>query len=339
MRPQRPVRVGVMGCAEFALRRMLPAMADSPDIELAAVASRRPATAREVAARFGGSPVRDYERLLDFPDLDAVYIPLPNALHAEWVLRALDAGHHVLAEKPLTTRAGLTREAVRRAEGRGLALVENFLFVHHPQHARVRRLLQDEIGELRQMSAVFAIPPRPADDIRHRPDLGGGALLDVGVYPLRAAQHFLGTGLTVVGAALRQGPTGVDVEGSVLLRRADGVCAQLSFGMEHAYTSRYELWGSAGRITVNRAFTPPADQRPDVTVERDGAVRGIALPAADQCAAAVAAFAAAVRDPESCRAAAQRSADLARLTDDVRAAAAEDARHITAAVVPQGPGG
>ncbi|WP_171116770.1 MULTISPECIES: Gfo/Idh/MocA family oxidoreductase [Streptomyces] len=321
MTAQRPLRLGVMGCAEFALRRMLPAVADSPDIELAAVASRRPGTAREVAARFGGTPVDGYEQLLAVPDLDAVYVPLPNALHAEWVLRALDSGHHVLAEKPLTTRGDLTREAVRRAAERRLALVENFLFVHHPQHARVRALIGDEIGELRQMSAAFAIPPRPAGDIRHRPDLGGGALLDVGVYPLKAAQYFLGTGLHVAGAALRYGSTGVDVEGSVLLRRADGVCAQLSFGMDHAYTSRYELWGTRGRVTVNRAFTPPADHRPEVTVERDGRTRGVGLPAADQCAAAVAAFAAAVRDPATCHEAAAHSLDLARLTDEVRAAA------------------
>ncbi|MFD5648162.1 Gfo/Idh/MocA family protein [Streptomyces sp. NPDC127039] len=319
---QAPLRLGVLGCAEFALRRMLPALAQHPDIEVAAVASRRPETARATAARFGGIPVDGYERLLATVELDAVYVPLPNALHAPWVGRALDTGRHVLAEKPLTTSGRLTRAAVRRAEEKGLALVENFLFVHHPQHARVRELVGDDIGPLRGMSAEFAIPPRPAQDIRHRPDLGGGALLDVGVYPLRAAQYFLGTGLEVATATLRHGPAGVDVEGAVVLHRpADGVRAHLSFGMDHAYAARYTLRGAHGTVRVDRPFTPLADHRPQVTLERDATAHRVDLPAADQCAAAVTAFVTAVRTPASARAGAEYSVDLARLTDEVRAAA------------------
>ncbi|WP_344022118.1 Gfo/Idh/MocA family oxidoreductase [Streptomyces luteireticuli] len=324
----RPIRMGLLGSADIAVRRVLPAVARTPDIELVAVAGRNMATARRTADRFGGSPVEGYERLIASPDVDAVYLPLPNALHAPWTLRALEAGKHVLVEKPMTTREDLTADAVRSARRRGLVLRENLMFVHHGQHARVRELVEDgAIGELRQLSATFAFPARPAGDIRHRPELGGGALLDAGVYPLGAAQLFLGTGLEVAGAALRHGPTGVDVEGSALLRRADGVCAHLAFGMDHSYTARYELWGTRGRITVHRAFTPPADHRPEIALEQDGRTLAVEHPAQDQYAAAVAAFVAAVRGSGTREDGLASAVDRARLVDDVRTAAGRPAQN------------
>ncbi|MFF3916348.1 Gfo/Idh/MocA family protein [Streptomyces sp. NPDC001852] len=292
-----PLRLGVMGCAGIARRRMLPAMAADDRIELVAVASRDGRTAAETSRPYGCRPVTGYAELLALAEVDAVYIPLPAALHAEWVAAALRAGKHVLAEKPLTTEADRTRELVESAERRGLVLMENVMFVHHPQHESVRRLVADgAIGEPRSFHAVFTIPALPAGDIRHRPELGGGALSDVGVYPLRAALHFLGDRLRVVGAALetvagRQVETG----GAVLLRTPEGAVAQLEFGMEHAYRSSYELVGSTGRISVERAFTPPADHRPVLRLTRPSGTEEIELAAADQVALTLAAFTAAVR--------------------------------------------
>ncbi len=151
-------------------------------------------------------------------------------------------------------------------------LRENVMFVHHGQHAVVRKLIADgEIGELRAFHARFGVPALPEDDIRHDPALGGGALADIGLYPVRAAVHLLGAGLAVAGAVLSRGAGHrVETAGAALLRRADGVTAQLTFGMDHAYGSCYEVWGSRGRVTVDRAFTPPADHRPALVVEGDG---------------------------------------------------------------------
>lgn len=298
MRPDStPIRLGVLGCADIAARRVLPAVAATPGIRVAAVGSRSRGKAEQLADRFGAAPVQGYQRVLDRDDVDAVYVPLPTGLHAEWIDRALRAGKHVLAEKPLTTSPSDTAALVDLARSRGLALVENFMFVHHGQHEHVRGLLdRGAIGRLRAFSAAFAIPPRPADDIRYRPELGGGALFDVGGYPTRAALHFLGTDLHVAGAALRHDTaTGVDVGGAVLLRRGDGVVAQLTFGMEHGYASRYELWGAEGRITVDHAFTPPASHRPVVRVHRQDHEERITLAADDQCTNSIAAFLRAVR--------------------------------------------
>jgi len=298
MAEHRPLRIGVLGCAEIARRRMLPAIAAQPGLRLAAVASRDAERAEPLAAQYGCRAVQGYRELVESPDLDAVYVPLPIALHAEWVAAALEAGKHVLAEKPLTADPAATAALLRLAEQRGRVLMENVMFVHHPVHGQVRQLVADgAIGELRMFSAAFAIPGLPPTDIRHRPELGGGALLDVGYYPARAALHFLGDGLTVAGATLHHGPgSAVETSGAAVLQAPDGVIAQLAFGMTHAYRNSYELWGSTGRIRVERAFTPPADQAPTVLLERGGETEHLTFAPADQVAATLTAFTAAVTE-------------------------------------------
>lgn len=321
-----PVRLGVLGCADIAVRRLLPAVAATDGVRLAAVASRRAATAAAVTGTFGGQPVEGYDALLRRDDIDAVYVPLPAALHAEWVERALLAGKHTLAEKPLTTDARHTARLVGLARAKGLVLRENFTFVHHPQHARVRRLVEaGAIGRPLAFQAAFTVPPRPPGDIRLRPELGGGARLDLGVYPLRAALLLLGDELGLVGAALHHdGTYGVDVGGAALLRRSDGVTAQLTFGMTHMYEAVYQLLGSEGRITVDRAFTTPAGQRPAVTLERAGGVRTPDWEEADQWARAVAAF---VRDvAQDAGTPGTGPVRLAELLDEFRPAPAGAAR-------------
>ena len=291
------LRIAALGCADIARRRMLPAMAASPDVELVAVASRTLARAQQVAAQYGCHAVAGYQALLADADVQAVYVPLPAALHADWVEAALRAGKHVLAEKPLTTAYERTGELLGLARRNGLALMENVMFVHHPQHSEVQRLIAGgAIGEPRSMRAEFTVPRRPTDDIRHRPELGGGALWDTGVYPARAALHFLGPDLQVVAAVLASGKGDqVDTAGAALLRTAAGVTIQLSFGLDHAYRSSYEICGSTGRIVVDQAFTPPAGRRPVLRLERLAATEEIILPAADQVAATLAAFALATR--------------------------------------------
>ncbi|SEG90754.1 Predicted dehydrogenase [Actinacidiphila yanglinensis] len=293
-----PVRIGVLGCAEIARRRMLPAMTACPATEVYAVASRDRDRAAATARTFGCRPVHGYDALLALDEVEAVYVPLPAALHAEWIEAALRAGKHVLGEKPLTTDPDRTRALLSLARERGLVLRENVMFVHHGQHAAVRDLVAGgAIGRLRSFHADFTVPERPDGDIRHRADLGGGALFDTGVYPVRAALHLLGGLPEVVGAVLGAGPgREVDTFGGALLRGAGGVSAHLTFGLENAYRSRYELRGSTGRITLDRAFTPPAGQAPVIRLEQSaGGVRELPLPAEDQVRNTVAWFAAAVR--------------------------------------------
>ena len=324
----RPLRFGVLGCADVARRRILPAVLALPEVELTAVASRELAKAQAFSREFGGEAVEGYQRVLARDDVDAVYVPLPSGLHAEWVRAAIRAGKHVLAEKPLTTDLAETEDLVSLARSADVVLRENFMFVHHSSHQRVRELLDGGVlGELRSFSATFTIPARPAGDIRHRRELGGGALLDVGAYPIRAAQLFLGRGLTVVGAALHEDESlGVDIGGAVLLRRDDGVTAHLTFGFDHRYTSGYRLLGSVAELSAEHVFTPGADHRPVIRVDGQERHEEHVLPVQDQCSNAVKAFVRAVREgprtDDSIVAQAalvDRSRSLAKANDGVRA--------------------
>ncbi|MEU9155374.1 Gfo/Idh/MocA family oxidoreductase [Streptomyces sp. NPDC048417] len=320
--PDTPVRIGVLGAASIARRRMLPAFAAHPATEVVAIASRTPDRAAELTARYGGTPFSRYEDVLR-PDngVDAVYVPLPIALHAHWTERALLSDKHVLAEKPLTDDPAKAVELVRLARDRGLALMENVLFLQHSQHAAAARLLgEGVIGELRAFSAAFAIPPTPETDIRHRPELGGGALLDVGYYPVRAAMHLVGPELEVVGAMTRTCPERlVDTAGGALLRRVlDGVPVQLTWGMEHFYRSCYEYWGSRGRIFVEPAFTPGPDHVPRLRIVADTGAREIVLEPDDQVAATVEVFVQAVRADGVRADVAEATVLQARLLDEIR---------------------
>lgn len=276
---------------------MLPAFAACRDITVAAVASRDHAKARAWAHTYDCHALHGYAAALEDDEIEAVYVPLPAALHAHWVRAALLAGKHVLAEKPLTTTRAETAELLDLARSRGLALVENVLFPHHSQHAAARALVEEgAIGELRSFQAVFTVPRRPPTDIRYREDLGGGALWDTGVYPVRAALLALGHELRVAGAVAVRGPKDeVDTGGTALLHTPAGVSAQLTYGLDDAYRNVYEYAGSQGRLTVERAFTPPADHVPVLRLESGGEVKEVRLTAEDQVAKAVESFAKAVR--------------------------------------------
>ncbi|MGW4524759.1 Gfo/Idh/MocA family protein [Amycolatopsis sp. NPDC004378] len=319
------IRLGALGCSSIAARRTLPALAGVAELELTEVAARSPEKAKEFARRFGVT-ASTYDELLDSSDVDAVYISLPTALHHEWTRKALLAGKHVLCEKPLTLNRQQAEDLAGLATKQDLVLRENFTFVHHPQHTRVRELVEGgRLGELRTFTAAFGIPPLPGDDIRYQPSLGGGALLDVGVYPLRAALFLLGPGLRVTGATLRFDETGVDVAGHALLTSPTGVTASVEFGFEHSYRSRYDLWGSTAALSLDRAFTPPPGRQPVLRIEEQDHVEELWLPPAHQFELSVRSFARAAlagRD-EGEAAWLTSSAETARLADDVRASATE----------------
>ncbi|MFY1678576.1 Gfo/Idh/MocA family protein [Streptomyces sp. WMMC905] len=291
-----PLRLALLGCADIAARRTLPALLRNPSLRLTALASRTEARAKEFAHDFGGTPVADYQELLEREDVDAVYVCLPSMVHAEWTERALLADKHVLVEKPLATTHADAARLFRLAERRGLVLLENFMFLHHGQHHRVAGLLADGVlGEIRAVSAAFTIPPRPEGDTRYDPAAGGGN----GVYPLRAALRFLGPGLTPAGVVLRHSARyGVDVSGAALLHRCDGTPAHIRFGMEHHYRSWYEIQGSAGTLSVDHVFTTTATHPPTLRLTIGTERTNIRLPAEDHFEAILGFFEAAVRGAE-----------------------------------------
>ncbi|MDY7086193.1 MAG: Gfo/Idh/MocA family oxidoreductase [Actinomycetota bacterium] len=287
-----PLAIGALGCSAIARRKTLPAIAAAEETRLAAVAARDPQRAAAFGARHGVAAMT-YDELVDSPDVGAVYLSLPLALHEVWTRRALLAGKHVLCEKPLTGDPSSTKDLIDLAADRGLVLRENFAFQHHPQHTFVRGLIErGRFGALRTLTASYGAPPLPPGDIRYDPALGGGALADIGVYPIRLAWLLLGDGLDVVGAALRvDSRRGVDVSGHALLLSRDGVLADLGFGFQHTYRSRYEIWGAAASVTVDHAFSPPGSHRPDVRIEEQDHGERFDLPPADQFRLSLSSFA------------------------------------------------
>ncbi|XKK61504.1 Gfo/Idh/MocA family oxidoreductase [Streptomyces sp. ARC32] len=292
--------IGIIGCADIAVRRAIPAILRSP-FRLAAVASRSREKAEDVAAGAGAgcTAVEGYERLLETPGVDAVYVPLPNSEHAKWARLALEAGKHVLLEKPAVPDGDSARELVALAEERSLAVMENFAFLRHPQHEQARALVADgAIGELRSYNGAFGIPPTDPGQIKYQADLGGGALWEVGCYPVRAAQEYLGESARVLGAGLKSDPElGVDVSGVALLGDDEGVTAHCAFGLSHGYRSTYDLWGSEGRLVLEWAFTPSHSARPVLRLEQRDRETRILAPAFDQFLGVFGTFHDAVRDP------------------------------------------
>jgi predicted dehydrogenase len=260
---------------------MLPAFAEVPEAVPVAIASRRLETAESFAAEFKIDVAPNYDALLARDDIDAVYLPLPPALHEQWILRALAAGKHVLCEKPLTTSLASAERLVTAARSANRVLAENWMFLHHRQLVVINSLIAEhKLGPLRVLRANFGFPALDAANFRYRRELGGGALLDAGGYTLRVARHFLGDPLRLIGGVLET-PTGsgVDRFGAALLSGRNAGTAQLAFGFDTFYQCELQLWFANGRITAPRIFTAPPGLATEITLETaDGSQTIVAPP-------------------------------------------------------------
>jgi predicted dehydrogenase len=245
------LRWGVLGAAAIADRVLLPALRQAAGAELQAIASRDQARARELAARHGVPRVHaDYAALLADPDVDAVYVPLPNSLHLPWTQRALAAGKHVLCEKPLALNATEAREMADAARASGRLLMEAVMYRFHP---RMRALARSLAGaEIRHVAASFAFPLDAPGNYRLRPDLGGGALLDVGFYTADVARWLLGEPERVE-AVIRQ--DGVDMSCTALLGFAGGGQAALFSSFESPELQELRVVCSDRVEVVEQPFT------------------------------------------------------------------------------------
>ena len=222
-----PLKLGILSTANIA-RHFTNACRGSAKIEVAAVASRDPATAAAFAEKNSVPRTLDsYDALLADPAIEAVYNPLPNSLHAEWTIRALEAGKHVLCEKPLALTADEGRAMFAAARRTGLHLVEAFPYRAQPQtHALAQAVRGGAIGRPRVIQASFGFPAAAATNIRMRPEVGGGALLDAGSYPVSLIRLLAGGKPTRVTAAATWTETGVDGTLIANLEFADGLLAQ-----------------------------------------------------------------------------------------------------------------
>ena len=285
------MRLGLVSTANIN-KRVLGAGADG--VEITAVASRDGARAQAYAAENGiprshGS----YEALLEDPEVDAVYISLPNGLHHEWTMKALAAGKHVLCEKPYSRRPADVEEAWDAAEAAGLVVTEAFMWRHHPQVRQAKDLVEGgAIGRLRLVRAWFSFPLFDLTDIRMLPELDGGALMDVGCYTVSGARFFAGEPLKLVAHQVI-GPTGVDVDSYATIRFAHDVVGRLDSSFSMPQRQRLEAVGEEGVVVLEAPWR--ADWGGDLLVERAEGVERIPVPEANPFKLELEDFAAAVR--------------------------------------------
>ena len=278
------MKIGILGTADIAFRRFLPALQKCPEITYAGVASRTSEKTERFTAAYGGIGYPSYEALLADESIDAVYVPLPPALHFEWGKKVLESGKHLFMEKPFTTNAEDTKTLLLLAEEKGLAVHENYMFLYHSQLQKIKELIVDgTLGELRLMRMSFGFPKRGDNDFRYKRELGGGALLDCGGYPIRLALELLGDTVQVTQAKLVQ-PEGyeVDLYGSAVLENESGLCAQVSFGMDNAYQCQLEIWGSKATLIAPRIFTAGANFEPKIVLKTSSDEEQMKLDADDQ---------------------------------------------------------
>ena len=308
--------IGILGTATIARRSILPALLSLPDhFRVVGIASRSMEAASALVDEVANAssqikPHGSYASLLEDPSVDAVYVPLPNGLHYEWVSKALKAGKHVLCEKSLGCTLQETEDMIALAEANDLALVENFQFRFHHQLQVLRewtglggqvarggtdssnegsedvaKSKQNIIGDLRAVRCSFGFPPFPdRDNIRYQKELGGGALLDAGAYMMKIVTLLLGEKVQVQAASMVEDPaSGVDVHGGgCLVDPGTGVTAHIAFGFDHYYQCGVEVWGSKGRVRTNRLFTAKANVQPVFEIETaEGGREERVLPADD----------------------------------------------------------
>lgn len=296
-----PIRWGVLGAANIAVRTVIPSIQRSTSGTVVAIASRSSEKARQVAdslhiPRAYGS----YQALLDDPDIDAVYNPLPNHLHVPWTARAMEAGKHVLCEKPLALSAAEARTLLAVQDRTGMLVGEAFMVRSHPQWHHVRELVSSgRIGALRLISGHFSYYRVDPNDVRSRPEWGGGALMDIGCYPITMSRWLFGAEPEAVIAQYELDPVlGVDRLGSALMRFAGGQ-AHFAFSGQLVPHQSLQIFGTTGRISVAVPFSAPLDQ-PTILRIDDGRELGalgetIEIAAADQYRLQADDFAAAVR--------------------------------------------
>ncbi len=252
MRPSPSVRWGVLGCSRHA-KGLIGAIRAAQAGSVEAIASRELERARAFALELGiPRSCASYEQLLQDPDIDAVYIPLPAAFHARWALAAIAAGKHVLVEKPFAMSAAEAEAVFAAGKARGLAVGEAFMCRFHPLTSRMRQLVQEgAIGTPRLVRASFAVTITPVSDIRWQREAGGGALRDLGCYCVGIARYLLGEEPS--GAqAIAHFAHGVDASIAGGLSFPSGALASFACSMQAQLECRYDVLGSSGRLRVDR---------------------------------------------------------------------------------------
>ncbi len=301
----KPVRWGVISTAKIGLKKVIPAMQQSPVCDMAAIASRSRPGAQAAAKALGiATAYGSYEELLADPEIEAIYNPLPNHLHVPFSIAAVQAGKHVLCEKPLSLTADEARKLLAARDKAGVQVQEAFMVRYHPQWLRAREIVRSgRIGDLRAVQGFFSYNNRDPKNIRNVASWGGGGLYDIGCYPITGARYLFEAEPTrVVGLIERDPEWEVDRLASAIL---DFPAGHATFTCSTQVTpyQRMQIVGTAGRLEIEIPFNAPPDQPCRLFLD-DGSQLGnagievVELPVRDQYTAQGEIFSHAVRSGE-----------------------------------------
>lgn len=281
----RKVRWGQISTADIGLKKVLPGMKSSEHAELVGICSRNLAAAQAAAAALGiPKAYGSYEEMLADPEIEAVYNPLPNHLHVPWSIKALEAGKHVLCEKPIALTADEAQTLVDAGKRfPKLKLMEAFMYRHHPQWQKATELVaQGTIGQLRTIQSFFSYFNDDPTNIRNMADIGGGGLMDIGCYNISLSRHiFNAEPQRVVGIVEYDPKLKTDRLASGILDFGSGT-ATFTCSTQLSSYQRVNIFGTEGRIEIEIPFNAPPDRPCKMWVQTDGGIEEITLPTTDQ---------------------------------------------------------
>tara|TARA_B100000886_G_scaffold93274_1_gene61648 strand:+ start:3309 stop:4310 length:1002 start_codon:yes stop_codon:yes gene_type:complete len=269
------INIGILGLASIAKRKLIPTILALPNkFKLIGVATRTREESDIFHKDLSCKIFNDYNALVNYKNINAVYIPLPNSLHYYWAKKCLNKGLHVLVEKPATCSFNETKELIDIASISGLSLVETFQFRFHKQFHLIQNLIKEKkIGNIRHITTSFGFPKiNFPNNIRYQKGLGGGSLFDAGVYPLKISSLLLGNNLKVNSSKLiKSSDLGIDMWGSAILDEpSSGAISQISFGFDNYYKCCIDIWGTKGRINADRIFTAPSELETKIQLDLNG---------------------------------------------------------------------
>ena len=280
---------GVLGAASIAVRKVIPGMQQGEYCDVAAIASRDLSKARSAAASLKiGKAYGSYEQLLADPEIEAIYNPLPNHLHVPWSIKAMEAGKHVLCEKPIALNAAEARTLLPVRDRAGVKIGEAFMVRTHPQWVRTRELIREgRVGELRAIVGVFSYFNRDAKNVRNKPEWGGGGLMDIGCYPITMSRFmYAAEPLRMSGVLERDPEFGTDRLASAILEFSGGQ-AVFTCSTQMVPYQRMQFLGTKGRIEIEIPFNAPPNKATRIFVDDGSDVGGTGIkvetiPACDQ---------------------------------------------------------
>ena len=279
------IRWGILGAAKIAIEKVIPGMQKGAHIEIQAIASRELARAQSTAQALAiPKAYGSYEALLSDPDIDAVYIPLPNHLHVPWSLKAIECGKHVLCEKPIGLNASEAATLLRKAEEHPeIKVMEAFMYRFHPQWQHAKKLVDEgAIGQLRAIETIFSYHLVDPSNVRNIAEYGGGGLLDIGCYPISLSRYLFSKEPERVIGCMEFDPSFRTDRLATGILDFGGGTATFTISTQMVLFQRVHILGESGRIEIEVPFNPPPDHLTRIWLQTTGEAKVIEFEPVDQ---------------------------------------------------------